>query len=369
MEKHIEELASKREHDGHSAMRNVFRAIFKKWTTLNMVAFLWMCIFLTVCLTGVYQQWLTIGAFATVFYLAYDLWKTLESMVYIQDEFIEHRNGFLRLTETLKQPWQSLDHDPLSPLNKNWKEIDFKDVSFAYKDEKHPALENIDLAIQKGEKVALVGPSGAGKSTFIKLFMKQTEPSQGSITIDGTPLKNIKSSEWIGEIGFVPQDVELFNMSIKENILLDKMNTVPEDEYTDAIRQAALGEFINNLPEKDSTIVGERGIKLSGGQKQRLGIARALVRKTDIIVFDEATSALDSLSEKAIQDAIDLTFSGKTLIVIAHRLSTVQHVDKIIVFDKGKVVETGNFRDLIKKQNIFAKMWALQSDNYLKEAS
>jgi ATP-binding cassette subfamily B protein len=155
-------------------------------------------------------------------------------------------------------------------------------------------------------------------------------------------------------------------MSITENILLDR--EAGDGELRAALQQAAFADFVETLPEAGATVIGERGIKLSGGQRQRLGIARALVRQSELIVFDEATSSLDSLSEKAIQEAIETSFAGKTLVVIAHRLSTVRHVDRIIVLEDGKLIEQGCFNELVARGGIFARMWALQSDTYMKEA-
>ncbi len=367
MDNFIERRAKHFETQGHGAMRDVYKAIFRKWTLLNMTAYFWILAFLIICTAGVYGGWLGIGAFATIFFLAYELWKTLENLVYMQDQFIEHRNGFMRLTETLKEPVISLDAKPVTPLKTDWQTIKLDSLGFKYRGADAPALHDISLSIARGEKIALIGPSGAGKSTFAKLLLKQVWPDHGAISIDDTDLRHISSADWLGNIGFVPQDVELFNMSIRDNILLDRVDTTDEETLRAALKQAALDSFIDSLPEGDRTIIGERGVKLSGGQRQRLGIARALVRKAELILFDEATSALDSLSEQAIQDAIEQSFAGKTLVVIAHRLSTVRHVDRIFVLENGKLVEQGPFQELVRQNGTFAKLWALQSDSFTEE--
>jgi len=367
MARYIEERGQEFESEGHEAWRTVLRTIFRKWMALNSIAGLWMCIFLAVCMSGVYSHALSIGAFATLFFLAYDLWKTLENLVYIQDQYIEYRAGFMRLTETLKVSPRALDLAPIVPLPRDWKTLTFKNVDFSYGEGKSHALSAITMAVNRGEKIALVGPSGAGKSTLAKLLMKQMWPVSGAIAVDGADLRHIAIEDWLNQTGVVPQDVELFNMSIRDNILLDRVDTAGEDAYKTALEQAALDSFIASLPQGDATLIGERGIKLSGGQRQRLGIARALVRQAELIVFDEATSSLDSLSEQAIQEAIEKSFAGKTLVVIAHRLSTVRHVDRIFVLSDGKLVEDGSFRDLIRKNGTFAKMWALQSDSFAED--
>lgn len=361
---YIERRAVALEGSGHDAMRSVSRATFLKWTMLNGVAMFWVLAIIAASMTGIYQRWLSVGAFATCFFMAQRLWTLLEDMVYIQDEVIEARNGFLRLSETLSVPVQDLDLPPVSDLAPDWDRIAFENVSFSYNEKSGQALHKINLSIRRGEKIALVGKSGAGKSTLVRLLMKQMWPGSGTIRIGDTDLRHIESGSWLGAIGYVPQEVELFNMSIRDNILLDRIGDIGESDYRHAVEQAALTEFIAGLPEGDGTLIGERGVKLSGGQRQRLGIARALVRGADLIIFDEATSALDSLSEDMIRQAIETSFAGKTLVVIAHRLSTVKHVDRIFVMEDGRIIEEGNFAQLLERGGRFAGLWAMQSGHY-----
>lgn len=364
MEDFIASQARFHEGEGHGAMRRVFRAISLKWTILNMVGYVWMMIFILTCIAGVYQGWLSVGGFATVFFLANQFWGKLEEIIYMQDHFLEHRNGFMRLTETLKAQPRPVDLEPSAAFPEDWRTIRFDNMNFTYTGQEGPALHDIDLKIRRGEKVAIVGRSGAGKSTFIKLLMKQMLPDSGTIRLDDTDLAHISSGEWLPRIGLVPQDVELFNMSIRDNILLDRVTAIDEAVYQTALAQSALAELIESLPERDETFVGERGIKLSGGQRQRLGVARALVRPADLIIFDEATSALDSLSEQVIQNALETAFEGRTILLIAHRLSTVRFADRILVLDEGRVIEDGSFDELIGKNGMFAKMWAMQSQGF-----
>lgn len=361
---YIERRAETLEGSGHGAMRAVMRAVYFKWTALNAVAMFWVLLIVAACVTGIYGGWLSVGAFATCFFMAQRLWTMLEDMVYIQDEAIEARNGFLRLSETLSVPVQNLDLAPVRDTPDAWNEIDFDDVSFAYNENAGPALSRVSLSIKRGEKIALVGKSGAGKSTLIRILMKQMWPGGGTVRAGGEDLRHIDSGSWLGMIGYVPQDVELFNMSIRDNILLDRVGDVSESDYRRAVEQAALAEFVAGLPDGDDTMVGERGVKLSGGQRQRLGIARALVRGADLIIFDEATSSLDSLSEDAIRQAIENSFAGRTLVLIAHRLSTVKHVDRIFVLEDGRLIEQGGFDELLSRGGRFAQLWAMQSGYY-----
>lgn len=224
MGEYIESEARRFEEDGHIAMTRVYRATYMKWVVLNMTGIFWIGCFVIACVMGVYHYWLSTGAFAMIFFQASNLWNRLEEMVYMQDQFMESRNGFMRLTETLKAPRVQYDIAPLQSLPANWSNLNFNHIDFAYPgggDDAPPALHDINLNIARGEKIALVGRSGAGKSTFVKLLMKQVPPTSGKIIIDSTGLDHIPSNEWLEKIGFVPQDIELFNMSIRDNIMLD----------------------------------------------------------------------------------------------------------------------------------------------------
>jgi ATP-binding cassette, subfamily B, heavy metal transporter len=255
--------------------------------------------------------------------------------------------------------------DPLHPVKLSEIEgnIDIKNVSFSYNDS-NQILDNINVTINKGEKIAFVGESGAGKTTLSRLIFRFYDVTSGEILIDGINIKNIKKEDLRKHIAIVPQEPVLFNDSIGYNIGYGKENC-SMTEIAQASEFANLDKFIDSLPEGYDTMVGERGIKLSGGQKQRLAIARAFLANPKIIIFDEATSQLDSNSEKLIQESLWKLVKDKTTIIIAHRLSTVMRSDKIIVFDKGNIVQIGKHEELIKSNGIYKNLWKLQTDSIL----
>lgn len=252
--------------------------------------------------------------------------------------------------------------DPASPIEpQNVKgEIDFKNVTFAYDRKSAKAITNLNLTIKQGQSVALVGRSGAGKTTLAKLLLRFYDPDKGSITIDGLDLRSMSKSSLRNLFGVVPQEPILFNNTVAYNISYGK-DGATKKEIVAASKMANIHDFIETLPEKYETEVGERGIKLSGGQKQRLAIARMILSNPDIIIFDEATSQLDSESEKLIQEAFWKAAKDKTTVVIAHRLSTIKKVDRIIVLEDGKIVEVGTHADLVANKNsLYNHFWSLQ---------
>jgi len=244
--------------------------------------------------------------------------------------------------------------------------VRFEDVSFAYPEAlDRYALQKFSLDIQPGEKIGLVGYSGSGKTTLTKLLMRFMDVSDGVLAIDGIDIRELKQADVRACISYVPQEPLLFHRSIYENISYGKP-TATKKQVLAAAQAAYADEFVKDLPEGYQTVVGERGIKLSGGQRQRVAIARALLRDAPILVLDEATSALDSRSEKLIQEALWKLMKGRTAIVVAHRLSTIQRMDRIVVMDKGKIVQIGSHAELLKKeQGIYAELWTHQSGGYV----
>lgn len=237
--------------------------------------------------------------------------------------------------------------------------IEFNDVSLQYlKDRKH-ALHHISLTIPKGTTIAFVGASGSGKSSLVDLLVRLYEPTSGKIYVDGINLQEYSLTSWRKILGVVSQDIFIFNESIADNIRFGLKGTTDE-EIIEAAQAAQIHDLIDELPEGYQTIVGERGYRLSGGQRQRLSLARALLRKPEILILDEATSSLDSHSEQLIQKALNNLKKRCTLIVVAHRLSTISNADNIFVLEKGRLIEQGNHFDLLKKGKKYTHYWNLQ---------
>ncbi|MGM0586852.1 MAG: ABC transporter ATP-binding protein [Bacteroidota bacterium] len=236
--------------------------------------------------------------------------------------------------------------------------IQFDRVSFAYEDERW-VLREIDFQAQAGQTIALVGPSGAGKTTLMNLIPRFFDPQQGEIRLDGQPIASIQKRSLRAQIAVVPQDVHLFGTSIRENIRYGKLEAT-DAEIEAAARDANAWEFIQDLPQGLDASIGEKGVKLSGGQRQRIAIARALLKNPPILLLDEATSSLDSQSEAQIQEALDRLMENRTTFIIAHRLSTVQHADRILVLDHGRIVQDGTHRELMLREGLYKHLYELQ---------
>lgn len=228
--------------------------------------------------------------------------------------------------------------------------IAFRDLSFQYPSGKQSVLKGVELKVDAGEQLAIVGPSGAGKSTLVSLLLRFYTPSSGRIELDGIPVEHFPLSQYRDCFAVVPQDVLLFGGSVKENIRYGDPNA-SDEAVLEAARKANADVFVRELDQGYDTIVGERGVKLSGGQRQRIAIARAILRDPSILILDEATSSLDSVSEGLVQEALEELMQGRTSIVIAHRLSTVQKADRILVLDQGEVVEIGTHQELLAKKD------------------
>jgi ATP-binding cassette subfamily B protein/subfamily B ATP-binding cassette protein MsbA len=238
-------------------------------------------------------------------------------------------------------------------------EIRFSNVSFRYAEESPFVAKSISLSISAGCTVALVGESGGGKTTLADLIVGLYEPTTGEILVDNCPLTELSLTDWRESIGVVDQEAFLLNASVKENIRFARSEATME-EIVEAAQAAHAHKFIEKLEDGYETVLGDRGFKLSGGQRQRVALARALVRKPQILILDEATSALDTESEREIQKALEEMHNTRTILVIAHRLSTVANADHVIVFGDGRVLEEGTKDDLLSQDGYFARLWRLQ---------
>ena len=242
------------------------------------------------------------------------------------------------------------------------KDIVFEKVSFRYENTNDDALEDINLGVKKGEIIAFVGRSGAGKTTFVDLISRFYIPTEGAIYIDSTDISDVSLKSLRPLIGIVSQDIILFNDTARANIAYGKKRATEEDIIT-AAKAAFAHDFILELPQGYDTVIGERGVRLSGGQKQRLSIARAILKNPPILILDEATSSLDTASEMMVQKALEMLMEGRTTFVIAHRLSTVRRADRIIVLDKGRIVESGTHNELLALNGFYRKLYDLQFDD------
>ena len=299
------------------------------------------------------------AAFITYMGLAYGVLTPAKS---ISKAFYSLKKGNAaaeRVFEIIDSKSEFFDDSNKENLDSFKKCIEFKNVSFKY--ENATVLNNISLKVNKGEMVAIVGSSGSGKSTLVNLIPRFFDIVSGKILIDDIDINDLSRLKIRSLIGIVSQDSILFNTSIKENIILGDNKGNINEKLSESLSIANADEFINELDDQDNYNVGDNGSNLSGGQKQRLAIARAVYSNSPILILDEATSSLDSKSEKLVQDAIDKLMINKTSIVIAHRLSTIQNANKIIVLDKGEIVEQGNHDELIKNDSYYKKLIALQS--------
>ncbi len=329
----------------------------------------WSVVILTLSLTiaGIYLFSLgkiTIGGFVIIASVIPSvtgiIWSIGETMTRVVRSYSELKNAL----EALKSDAEYTE-DGIEDLTISHPEIRFKDVSFSYTKSTSPVLEGFNLVIKAGERVGLVGESGAGKSTLVKLLLRSYEPVSGSIEFSGQKLSSIKTATLRSNISFVPQDTALFHRSLFDNILYAKP-TATKDEVISTSQRAHAHDFIEKYPAAYDTLVGERGIKLSGGQRQRIALARAMLKNSPILILDEATSSLDTESEEIVQNGLQELFKDRTVVAIAHRLSTLRSMDRIIVMKNGQIAEDGAPQDLLsKKSGLFKEMWERQKNGFV----
>ena len=347
------------------AMSGYEKASSKVLTSLAFLNFGQTAIFtigLTICMLmsgiEVSKGNQTIGDFVLVNALLMQLSIPLNFFGFIYREISQGMIDLRSLFSVLKIEPEIKDKKNAIDMSFAKTDIEFKNVSFSY-DNKRNVLNKINFKIPSGSSLAIVGPTGAGKSTISRLLFRFYDVSSGSILVNGKDVRDITQVSLRKNIGVVPQDTVLFNDTIYYNLSYGKINA-DEKEIWEVARRAKLSELIKTLPDGMSTVVGERGLKLSGGEKQRVAIARTLLKNPPILILDEATSSLDTLTEKEIKVSLNNLAKKRTSIIIAHRLSTIVDADKILVFEKGKIIEQGTHIQLLKKKGLYADMWNTQ---------
>ncbi len=319
-----------------------------------------------------------------LFYISVKLWKqgilTIGDFVLIQSyilnvfmriwrlgrmirRFYEATSDAKEMVEIFETPYEIQDSKDAVELKVSNGKIEFKDIYFNY-NQTRKIIDNFNLSIKAGEKIGIVGPSGSGKSTLVNLLLRSYDVEQGKILIDDQKITKVTKESLWKNITFVPQDTVLFHRTLLENIKYGNPKAT-DNEVIQASGLAYCHDFIEEFQDKYNTLVGERGIKLSGGERQRIAIARAILKNAPILVLDEATSSLDSHSEELIQKALDSLMKDKTVIVIAHRLSTIMKMDRIVVLENGRIIESGNHQELLEKRGLYEKLWSKQVGGFI----
>ncbi|MBR6503751.1 MAG: ABC transporter ATP-binding protein, partial [Firmicutes bacterium] len=305
-----------------------------------------------------YDSKLTVGDITVLVALLSRMYGPVNSLLNIQVDWIRSMAMFTRIFEYYDMKPEIDDKPGAKELTGAKGEIVFDHVNFSYDGERQ-ILKDISFTLHSGDCIAIVGPSGSGKSTIVNLIPRLWDPTGGRVTFDGTDVRDLTLHSLREEVGVVTQETYLFNGTIRENLLYAKPEAT-EEEMIDACRKANIYDFIARQPEGLDTLVGNRGLKLSGGEKQRISIARALLKDPALLIFDEATSALDSISEAAIQAAINPLIEERTSILIAHRLSTILAADEILVVRDGEIVERGTHRDLVHAGGTYQELYETQ---------
>ena len=281
-------------------------------------------------------------------------------------EFFEYIGNVSNGVHTLVRPHELVDRPDARAVPIRRGDIEFRAVEFGYTPTRK-VFDRLSVRIPAGQRVGLVGLSGSGKSSFVSLILRLYDPQGGAILIDGVDIRDMTQDSLHAQLSLIPQDPGLFHRTLRENIRYGRLEA-GDAEVIEAARRAHAHEFIAQIREGYDSLVGERGVKLSGGQRQRIAIARVILKNAPILILDEATSALDSITEHAIQETLDTAMRGKTVIVVAHRLSTIAHLDRILVFDDGRIVEDGSHAELLARRGAYFRLWSRQAGGFLPEA-
>ena len=313
-------------------------------------------------LIGFYYQSVTSGDFAFILSLS---WSMAGFVHDLGKQFLDLSQHLGRLSEgmsILQVPQNVKDKQDAKDYSLQKGSIKFDHVFFGYHHKN--VLEDLNLDIHSGEKLGIVGRSGCGKTTLLKLILRLYDTQKGVITIDGHPIQSLTQTSLRHQISLVPQDISLFHRTIADNVAYG-VEQASKEAIIEAAKKAHIHDFIMSLPEGYNTLVGQRGLKISGGQRQRIAIARAFLKNPPIVLFDEATSALDSQTEAIIQKSLDTLMKGRTTIVVAHRLSTLVEMDRIIVLDQGRIVEQGDHKSLLQAKGLYSELWEKQHDGFI----
>ncbi len=356
---------------GHSVAELVSQDRAMEWVIIKMRIFWDLSIIVLIganllLLVHMYEKsQVSVGDFSFIISLSisifYNLWYLASQFVTFATEAGKCKQALSIMTI----PHEIVDAQNALPLQIHKGQIEFREVSFHYH-EGARLFKNKNIVIPAQQKIGLVGFSGSGKSTFVNLILRLFDLEAGAICIDGQNIASIKQDSLREQITMIPQDTSLFHRSLMENIRYGRVNA-SDDDVIAASKMAHCHEFISQLKDGYQSMVGERGIKLSGGQRQRIAVARAMLKNAPILILDEATSALDSVTEKYIQDSLHTLMQNKTTIVIAHRLSTLAAMDRILVFDAGQIVEDGTHEELLQAQGHYARLWQMQAGGFLPE--
>ncbi len=357
-EKHEEKRFAVNNKDYYNVQQRIVRVDARTTPVMEVLSMAGVAVVLWFGGKDVINGAWTLGDFTAFILAVQQMYQPIKNFSQLNSTIQQAVSASERVFEILDEENKIFNLPDAKNIDVFSKDIVYKNVSFEYEQNKS-ILKNINIDIKKGQTVAFVGSSGSGKSTIANLLLRFYDVNSGEILVDGTDIKNLTLESLRDKIGVVSQDVFLFNDTVKYNIAYGKLDA-GDEEIENAAKAANAHKFISAMPDGYNTLIGERGMKLSGGEKQRIAIARAMLKNPPILVLDEATSALDSESEKLVQEAIETLMKNRTVILIAHRLSTVKNADQIIVIDKGTVVERGKHQELLDKNGVYAKLYNLK---------